>query len=59
MVALFTKVQSELSLVVMIGAGGTPAVVVAGRNHQKLPGINDSTPPSSIVISRVWERRQL
>lgn len=53
MVALFTKVQSELSLVVMIGAGGTPAVVVAGRNHQKLPGINDSTPPSSIVISGV------
>lgn len=42
----------------MIGAGETQAVIVAGINHYKLVGINGSTPLSSKIISREWERRQ-
>lgn len=33
MVALFTEFQFELSLLVMIRAGGVPAVIVADENH--------------------------
>lgn len=52
MVALFTEFQFELSVLVMIRAGGVPAVIVADENHWKLPGLNGSIPPSLRVISR-------
>lgn len=52
MVALFTEFQFGLSLLVMIRAGGVPAVIVADENHWKLPGLNGSIPPSLRVISR-------